>query len=182
VHRRSSLLALLLSVLLTVSVAAPAQAANSGWDPNDTKNVLDLKWVGIYRQDPDTTRVSITFWNPVRDWMRRWGGDALPRWLGVHVHQLWAESVWSPRVASHVVRRRLERGTRTIPSCAPEPLHPPGVASQLARHGCGRSDVRSASGRSSGPDPIRRMAHPNDAGHRVSVGNRALMDLPHLGP
>jgi hypothetical protein len=76
VHRRSSLLALLLSVLLTMSIAAPARAANSAWDPNDTKNVLDLKWVGIYRQDPDTTRVSITFWNPVRDWMLRWGGPS----------------------------------------------------------------------------------------------------------
>ena len=73
-HRRSSLLSLLLSVLLAVSFAPPARAANSAWDPNDTKNVLDLKWVGIYRQDPDTTRVSITFWNPVRDWMLSWNG------------------------------------------------------------------------------------------------------------
>jgi hypothetical protein len=76
VHRRSSLLALLLSVWLAVSVAAPAQAVDSAWDPNDTNNVLDLKWVGIYRQDADTTRVSITFWNPVRDWMLRWNGSS----------------------------------------------------------------------------------------------------------
>ena len=72
-HRRSSLLALLFSVLLAVSVAPQAHATSSAWDPNDTKSILDLKWVGIYRQDADTTRVSITFWNPVRDWMLRWG-------------------------------------------------------------------------------------------------------------
>lgn len=86
-RRRSSFLATLLSALLALSLASPARAANSAWDPNDTKNVLDLKWVGIYRQDPDTTRVSITFWNPVRDWMLRWHG-AGARGFGLSLESL----------------------------------------------------------------------------------------------
>ena len=139
-------------------VAPPAHATSSAWDPNDTKSVLDLKWVGIYRQDADTTRVSITFWNPVRDWMLRRDGAGgtsfalsseslgmLTTMVGGYVHQLWAGSVWSPRVACHVVRRRVERGPRATPRGAPEPLHPPGVASQLARHGCPGPDSPRAS-------------------------------------
>jgi hypothetical protein len=74
VRRRSTSLVILLSLLLAMSIVTPAWAASSAWDPNDTSNVLDLRWVGTYRQDPDTVRVSITFWNPVRDWMLKcWG-------------------------------------------------------------------------------------------------------------
>lgn len=74
-HRKRVLLVVLLSLLLAVSVAPPANAGSSAWDPDDTGNVLDLRWVGIYRQDPSTVRVSITLWNPVRTWMLQCRGQ-----------------------------------------------------------------------------------------------------------
>jgi hypothetical protein len=81
-HRRSTLLAILLSLLFAVSVVSPANASPTGWDPDDVRTRLDLRWIGVYRQDPDTVRVSITLWDPVRDWMlsgRDWmhSGDLL---------------------------------------------------------------------------------------------------------
>ena len=66
--RRRTLLSILLSLSFVISLVSPAQAASTGWDPNDVDGRLDLRWVGVYRQDADTVRVAITLWDPVRDW------------------------------------------------------------------------------------------------------------------
>jgi hypothetical protein len=67
--RRSTLLVMLLSLLFVVSAAFPANAASTGWDRNDVGGGMDLRWVGVYLQDADTVRISVTLWDPVRDWM-----------------------------------------------------------------------------------------------------------------
>jgi hypothetical protein len=68
-HRRGTLLSIAVSLSFVVSLVSPARAATTGWDPNDVSGRLDLRWVGVDRQDADTVRVAITFWDPVRDWM-----------------------------------------------------------------------------------------------------------------
>ena len=160
VRRRSSFLATLLSALLALSLASPARAANSAWDPNDTKNVLDLKWVGIYRQDPDTTRVSITFWNPVRDWMLRWHGAGARGFglslesLGMLFHDGWGLMYinYGRNPYGHLAwQATLYDGgssgrPRTIPRGAPEPLHLRGVASQLRTSRMSRSRLTEGLG------------------------------------
>lgn len=67
--RRGALLSTVLSLSFVVSLVSPAHAASTGWDPNDMDGRMDLRWVGVYRQDADTVRIGITFWNPVRQWM-----------------------------------------------------------------------------------------------------------------
>jgi hypothetical protein len=48
-----------------------------GLGPDDVVGRLDLRWVGVYREDADSVRVSITFWDPVRRWMLPSLGDTL---------------------------------------------------------------------------------------------------------
>jgi hypothetical protein len=67
-QRRGTLASVTLSLLM-VCVASPANAAGTAWDPDDVGGRLDLRWVGVYREDADTVRVSISLWDPVRSWM-----------------------------------------------------------------------------------------------------------------
>lgn len=67
-HRRTRLLAFLLSLLFATGVALPANASPTGWDLDDVGTDLDLRWIGVYRQGPNRVRVSITLWDPVRAW------------------------------------------------------------------------------------------------------------------
>ena len=54
---RSKVAAVLLAAAVVAATASPAIAASSAWDPDDVEGKLDLRWVGVYRQDPDTVRL-----------------------------------------------------------------------------------------------------------------------------
>jgi hypothetical protein len=63
------LLPVVLAIVWCASMGVPAQAANTGWDPDDMTGRFDLRWVGAYRQADGTVRLDISLWDPVRRWM-----------------------------------------------------------------------------------------------------------------
>jgi hypothetical protein len=77
-------LVIVLVVLWCLSVATPANATNTGWDPDDMAGRLDLRWVGAYGQDSGMVRLDISLWDPVRRWMlNRHPTTGPPRYLHV---------------------------------------------------------------------------------------------------
>jgi hypothetical protein len=67
-HRFGSLIRLCATGVAFFALAAPATAETTGLDRDDQPAgaPFDLRWVGAYRQDADTVRVGISFWDPVR--------------------------------------------------------------------------------------------------------------------
>ena len=142
---------LLLSVLARrVGVAPPASGDQLGLGPERHEERLGSQVGRNLPAGPDTTRVSITFWNPVRDWMLRWGGPSIRPEFGVprdcsttmvggimyinygrnpYGHLAWQATLYDGGSS----------GSSHIPRGAPEPLHPPGVASQLRTSRMSRS-------------------------------------------
>jgi len=119
-----SVLALLGASLLMLT--GPA-TADTGWDPDDQRGPLDLRWAGAYRESADTVRVGIRLWDPV------FRGDIGPKhtlMLSMNPHQRDADGFVIPRKGGGWVARFYDDGYPS-PLFRARVAHPSGTLFRL---------------------------------------------------